>query len=306
MFLNAKAPHKDFMINIKKKMRALTPLLFVFCALHAFAADTDHPLLSGMPDYKVDSRKVTAFGVYERGDEFFCTDTRKCDTSDPGFNADGKLVPEGKVTALHYSSNSGTGQPLAVFRNYEAAIRQLGGRKLTNRTHYEGNFVFLVEKEAQRTWIVLENGSGCCYKLTFIEEKPMQQVVKAGQLTTSKQLEDAINNQGFATIYINFDNNSAVIQPQAKPAVAEIAALLSKDKSLRLSIEGHTDNVGNAATNKTLSEARANSVMKMLVQSQIDGKRLQAKGFGSEVPVADNRSDEGRAKNRRVELVKLK
>ena len=86
----------------------------------------------------------------------------------------------------------------------------------------------------------------------------------------------------------------------------EVVALLKADSVLRLSIEGHTDNVGNAVTNKTLSQARAQSVVKALVASGIDAKRLQAKGFGSEVPVADNRSEEGRAKNRRVELVKLK
>ena len=125
------------------------------------------------------------------------------------------------------------------------------------------------------------------------------------QVVTAGQLADAINKQGFATLYINFDNNSAVIKPETKPAVDEIAALLANDKTLRLTIKGHTDNVGNASANKTLATGRAASV-NTLVQAGVDSKRLQSRGFGSEAPVADNRSEERRAKNRRVELVKFK
>lgn len=288
------------MTYIQNKLKALAALLLLaLFACHALAAGQDHPLLSGMPGYEVDSRKVTEFGVYEDGSQFYCASGRMCKASDPGFGADGKLIAEGKVTALRYA-NKGAGQTLAVTRNYEEAIRLLGGRKLTYVDGHEGTHVFLVEKGGRRTWVVLENFYPTSYKLTYIEEKSMQQSVTAGELA------DAINKQGFATLHINFDNNSAEIKPDAKNVVGEIAALLGKDKGLRLSIEGHTDNVGSAPANKTLSAARAASMVKALVASGIDARRLQAKGFGSEAPVADNRSEEGRAKNRRVELVKLK
>lgn len=265
----------------------------------AQAAYQDHALLSGMPSYVIDSRDVVEFGTFTGQREFECGASRKCNASDPGFSDGGKLVAEGKVTILRYA-NKGSGQTLAVARNYEAAIKSIGGRKLTWHEGYEGEQVFLIDKDGRRTWIVLENDYSPSYKLTFIEQKSMAQVVTAGQLA------DAINQHGFATLYINFDNNSAMIKADAKQAVDEIASLLSKDKTLRLSIEGHTDNVGNAGANKTLSNARAANVVKMLVQSGVNGKRLQSKGFGSEAPVADNRSEDGRAKNRRVELVKLK
>ncbi|MDB5930731.1 MAG: hypothetical protein JWR60_2438 [Polaromonas sp.] len=287
------------MTYLQKKSKALAALLLALFACHALAAGQDHPLLSGMAGYEVDSRKMTEFGVYEDGDTFFCTPSRKCNASDAGFGADGKLVAEGKVTVLRYA-NRGAGKTLAVARNYEEAVRSLGGRKLTNLDNHESLNVFLVEKDKRRTWVVLENSYSSSYKLTYIEEKPMQQVVKAGELA------DAINKQGFATLHINFDNNSAVIKPDAKISIDQVTALLMQDKTLRLSIEGHTDNVGSAPANKTLSAARAASMVKALVASGIDAKRLQVKGFGSEVPVADNRSEEGRAKNRRVELVKLK
>jgi OOP family OmpA-OmpF porin len=86
--------------------------------------------------------------------------------------------------------------------------------------------------------------------------------------------------------------------------VREIVAMLKAAPTLRLSIEGHTDNVGTPAANKVLAENRAKSVMKAIVENGIPAGRLTAVGFGQEVPVADNRTEEGRAKNRRVELVK--
>jgi outer membrane protein OmpA-like peptidoglycan-associated protein len=87
--------------------------------------------------------------------------------------------------------------------------------------------------------------------------------------------------------------------------VTQIAEALKKDNSLQISIEGHTDNSGNAEHNKKLSDARANSVLNALVTDGIDKARLTAKGFGAEKPLAANDSEENKAKNRRVELVKV-
>ena len=81
--------------------------------------------------------------------------------------------------------------------------------------------------------------------------------------------------------------------------------MLQNDPGLRLSIEGHTDNTGTAAHNQELSTARARSVLGALVGLGIDPSRLQSKGWGQDKPVADNTSEDGRAQNRRVELVKL-
>jgi OOP family OmpA-OmpF porin len=86
--------------------------------------------------------------------------------------------------------------------------------------------------------------------------------------------------------------------------VQQIAIMMKAAPTLKLHVEGHTDNVGDAASNKRLSEARAKSVMDAIVQAGVAAERLEAAGFGQERPVADNRSEEGRARNRRVELVK--
>ncbi|AHJ96013.1 Outer membrane protein [Hymenobacter swuensis DY53] len=87
--------------------------------------------------------------------------------------------------------------------------------------------------------------------------------------------------------------------------MAEVLALLRQNPQLRLAVQGHTDNVGTAARNQQLSDDRASAVVTELTQAGIAAGRLQTAGFGQTKPLADNSTEEGRAKNRRVELVKL-
>jgi outer membrane protein OmpA-like peptidoglycan-associated protein len=81
--------------------------------------------------------------------------------------------------------------------------------------------------------------------------------------------------------------------------------MLQKNPDVKVSIEGHTDNFGNIASNKTLSENRAKAVMDALIAKGISKTRLSSKGWGSTKPVADNATEEGKAANRRVEIVKM-
>jgi len=99
-----------------------------------------------------------------------------------------------------------------------------------------------------------------------------------------------------------FDFNKSTLQPASDPLLQQILSLLTKDASLKLEIQGHTDNVGNDAYNQTLSEARARAVVTWLTQHGIAADKLTAKGYGKTMPVADNGNDAGRAKNRRVEI----
>jgi OmpA-OmpF porin, OOP family len=99
-----------------------------------------------------------------------------------------------------------------------------------------------------------------------------------------------------------FDFNKSTLQPASDAALQPAANLMSADKALKLEVQGHTDNVGNDAYNQTLSEARAKAVVMWLTQHGVVADRLTAKGYGTTKPVADNGSDEGRAKNRRVEI----
>jgi len=99
-----------------------------------------------------------------------------------------------------------------------------------------------------------------------------------------------------------FDFNKSTLQPASDAALQPVANLMAADKTLKLEVQGHTDNVGSDAYNQTLSEARAKAVVTWLTQHGVAANRLTAKGYGKTKPVADNGSDEGRAKNRRVEI----
>ena len=121
-----------------------------------------------------------------------------------------------------------------------------------------------------------------------------------------KKLYDALTESGrVATQGIYFDSGSDRIKPESTPTLKEIGAMLKEHTDLKLTIEGHTDNVGSAQANHDLSHKRAAAVKAILVSSHgIDAGRLEATGFGDKKPVAPNTTNEGRQQNRRVELVK--
>lgn len=124
-------------------------------------------------------------------------------------------------------------------------------------------------------------------------------------LLPASELKQQLDAGGRVAIQVNFALDEADILPDSRPQLDQVLALLHEDPALRLSIDGHTDATGEAAHNQRLSEARAQAVVAALARQGIDASRLQAKGHGQSQPVADNDSDEGRAKNRRVELVRL-
>ena len=152
-----------------------------------------------------------------------------------------------------------------------------------------------------RKWMVIM-ASENTVRVTSIEEKQAASVVK---MVTAAVMKSELDSKGHVALYINFDTDKAAIRADAKPAVDEIAALMKKETALHLSVEGHTDNVGDKARNTALSRERAQAVVQALVGDGIDGARLSAAGHGSDKPLVDNGSEEGRAKNRRVELVKV-
>jgi OOP family OmpA-OmpF porin len=121
-----------------------------------------------------------------------------------------------------------------------------------------------------------------------------------------KKLYDALAAKGrVATQGIYFDTGSDRIRPESTPTLKEIGGMLKDHPELKLTIEGHTDNVGSAESNQALSEKRAAAVRQFLIDSyQVDAARLQAKGLGQTKPAASNDTPEGRQNNRRVELVK--
>ncbi len=125
-------------------------------------------------------------------------------------------------------------------------------------------------------------------------------------LTTisAEGIEKDLAANGKAVLQINFDTDKATLKPDGKDAVNQIKQVLRNSAALKLALNGYTDNVGDAKHNEELSTARAKAVLDALVVGGIDKSRLSAAGFGDKNPIADNSTDAGKAKNRRVELIK--
>jgi OOP family OmpA-OmpF porin len=131
-------------------------------------------------------------------------------------------------------------------------------------------------------------------------------VADVGTANETKRLAEALAAEGHIAIYgIYFDVDKSQLRPDSETALQHILALLKADAKLNLEVQGHTDNSGTPAHNLTLSNDRAASVKKWLLEHGIANARLTPKGYGDSQPVADNKTPEGRAKNRRVELTKM-
>jgi outer membrane protein OmpA-like peptidoglycan-associated protein len=254
----------------------------------------DHPLLTRYPDSRILEYEKNYNSV-----EFSVAGA----SGQPST----KTAVEGDMTAIRYFHNIADRQPsaLQVLRNYQNAIKQIGGTVAYERLPQDGDggeTTLRVTTGGKDVWIkVVPDIYGAptqSYQLVFVETAAMTQVVSANQML------DELNKNGFIALYINFDTGKAELKPDGLETVREIVTLMSSNPGLNLSVEGHTDNTGTPASNKALSLARANSVMNAIVADGISSARLTAAGFGQESPVADNRTEEGRAQNRRVELVK--
>jgi outer membrane protein OmpA-like peptidoglycan-associated protein len=213
---------------------------------------------------------------------------------------------EGTTTTLRYDFNTESGQQkpsvLQIFRNYEAAAKKIGGTTVFLSVG-EVTAVFKILKNGKEiAWVKVESGgndSNDFYILYIVQLEEMKQEI------TSDDILTALNTDGHISLYINFDFGKADIRAESQKIIDQLAEMLSANPSLKVSIEGHTDNVGAVPANKTLSENRAKAVMNGLVNKGISKAALSSKGWGPDKPIADNSTEEGRALNRRVEIVKM-
>ena len=125
------------------------------------------------------------------------------------------------------------------------------------------------------------------------------------QAPTAASMKKDIDATGKAVLNINFDTDKATLKADGQTIVNQITALMKNNAGLKLSIEGHTDNTGSAEHNKKLSADRANTVMLALVSDGINKSDLKSAGYGAEKPMVANDTEDNKAKNRRVELVKF-
>ena len=212
----------------------------------------------------------------------------------------GRKHLEGRFYFYRYDLDRGAEKPgaLQILRNIQNAIKSLGGSVVWE--HYANTTLKLV-RDGREVWISAPVSSNASYyEITMVEAEAMKQDVVAN----AAALSAGIKGEGRIAVYgIHFDSGKADIKPESAAALTEIVKLLQQNAALKLHVVGHTDNTGSAATNRALSEARAAAVVKALVAQGIATTRLDAFGAGPYCPVASNGTEDGKAKNRRVELV---
>lgn len=214
-----------------------------------------------------------------------------------GKNADGDPVTkniEGEVWTWSLNNREGLSD-VQVYRNFLNALQ-----KANWNLDFQGpNSQITAHKNSD--YVFMDNMNAGFYYQTIVHLKEMQQEVVIDAATLSNEIKQS----GHVAVYgIHFNTGKADILPDSESTLNEIVKLMQQDATLKLRVEGHTDNQGNASANQSLSEKRAQSVVAWLTSHGVPGARLTAKGFGQTKPVADNSTEDGRAKNRRVELAK--
>jgi len=247
----------------------------------------DPSLFTRIPGWYINQYEENEFGSYE----FTGTNGQK-------------TTMEGHKLIVSYTWSGAGKKPssLQVVRNYQNAIKKISGTVLYERG--DDFTTMKLVKDGRETWAELASevdaGWGG-FILTIIEKGGMVQNVTAD----AAAMKLGIKTEGHIAIYgINFDTIKSEIKPESDAAIAEIAKLLKQDATLKLHVVGHTDNIGGLDANMKLSQARAEAVKATLVSNHgIAASRLSTFGAGPYCPVSTNLTEEGRAKNRRVELV---
>lgn len=231
---------------------------------------------------------------------------------------------EGKMYLATFGAESGKSMSkYEVRKNFDDLVQQMGGKqiseeKIPNDTIkswgdeftqefnrglgdvYNGPATtYLVRRDDGNIWIHLAiSGTG---SYVVAKEKDFKATAR---LLPAAELKQQLDTAGKVTLHVNFATDSTDMLPDSLPQIDQVMQLLKDDPALKLSVNGHTDNSGDAAHNQQLSEGRAKAVVAAIVGKGADAARLSAKGFGQQQPLADNGSEAGKAKNRRVELVK--
>lgn len=316
----------NLLISIVKSALLLALCAPPLAAAKDFVGSEDHPLLDRYPD-----TTITSYKQIELEDYVIPLGPPK-KAGNQGYVAEQSKTVRGKLTRIVYRSEKDA-STLQIFENYIDAMSQPGFelthecRKLACETYAKfyargmgqtgvrfkdhtdtyyavGRYqkpeqptvylVLLVGIDPQRRGVIA---------LNVIESKS----IELGKVTSNADaLFESLMQTGRAQVYdIFFDTGKSTIKPASENALSAIMEVLQKHPDLNLYVVGHTDDTGTLAINNKLSQSRADAVVKALVTRGIsDRKRLHGKGVGPFAPVASNADDAGRAKNRRVELVR--
>ncbi len=286
---------EEWVVMNVKSIVCLVGALWISCCTLAWAREdakgcTDHPLFSRMEGFFIARCVQEDFA----SETFVDPETKK------------KVSVEGRKYTIDYGLKQGFEKRysrLQISRNYLNAITKIGGAGYENHPQWPDSTYMKITKDGKEIWAAFWQGyAGLAGRLCIVEKQAMKQEITAD----FKSMAEGIHTTGHVALYgILFDFNKADVKPESEPALTEITKLLKQDPRLKLFVVGHTDNVGGTDYNMKLSQQRAEAVVRELVtRYRIAPERLRAFGVGPLAPVASNDTEDGRAKNRRVELVK--
>ncbi len=282
---------------IKITLTALLSIFLIMSSLTVFAFQDneklEHPVIKPMPGANLIARS-------SKHESYFTLKLRVKEGSK-------RVTKEvsGEYWRLRYEMLDSSGEKRKsisrgeIVGNYISAALEKGGTEHSKGSNY---LVFSVpRKDGGITWAKLIVASAD-YTLEIIDEKPLVPVLSFG----AEELKKALDSEGRIAVYgLNFAVDSDRLQLGAEKVLAEVVKLMTLYPDLKIEIQGHTDNTGAAQHNLDLSSRRAETVKKFMVLYSIESSRLVSKGFGMTKPIESNDTEEGRAKNRRVELVKI-
>lgn len=223
-----------------------------------------------------------------------------------------KTRVEGHKIVIDYrpkDESTNTVSPLEIRRTLEAQAQSVNAQILfeTKEDNYCTQIVVRFQRNGRPVWFEgnsrtcsEEAGAGPFAEYIIVEEQEFRPLTHLSQ----SELRNAIDTTGKAVLHINFAFDRATLPPDAAAIIQAITGVMQSEPSLRLEVDGHTDAVGPDDYNQRLSEARAATVVASLTSAGIEADRLKSAGFGASMPVADNTSEQGRAENRRVELIR--
>jgi OmpA-OmpF porin, OOP family len=277
---------------MKKISTIVVTMLLCLLATSLYAAQNDdpkckdHPLFTRMP-----------------GSYIYNCDHKQFDGRDFNMGKGKTIHVEGQLWWLTYypfSDLKSKPSELQIKRNFENAIKNQGGTYVGKATN--NREIYKLTKDGKEIWVELWAEFTGKYGFTIIQKEEMAQDV----IANAEVFSNDIRATGHAAVYgIYFDTGKSNIKPESATAIAEIAKLLKSDTGLKIYVVGHTDNVGSVDSNIKLSQGRAEAVLQALVRDHsISSARMIAYGCGQFAPVMSNDTEDGRAKNRRVELVK--
>lgn len=277
---------------MKRNMATALTILICLVSASLQAAQSDNPKCKELPLF---TRMPGSF--------IYGCDHKQFDSREFVIDKKAPITVEGQLWwYTYYPQSDLKSKPseVQIRRNFENAVVQQGG-ELVGTTDKKRQ-VYRMVKDGKEIWVEVWADFTGKYGYTIIQKGAMTQDVVAN----AEIFANDLRTKGHTAVYgIYFDTGKSNIKPESAQAISEIAKLLKSDPALKIHVVGHTDNVGGVESNIKLSQSRAEAVITELVNNNgIAVSRLRPFGCGQFAPVTSNDGEDGRAKNRRVELVK--